>query len=282
MAYGALILFVIGIVVSENRNPLKSLAWVTGLLLFPVGGVVLYFLFGRSIKNVKMISRRNRRKLLRQEDAQPLPKINKEISVENRQLIRLGYSIAGAIFYTGNDLKIFNDGEAHFRSLFDDLKSATTYINLQFYIIANDSLGRELRDILIDRAKHGVRVRVIYDYIGSFDARRRDFFRKLKEHGVEVHSFFRLEFPNHINRVNWRNHRKVVIIDGRIGYIGGMNVAERYITGKPFNKWRDTAVKVTGLRLPGCSIILLWIGNLWGMLCCVMRSIHLLSLKMEV
>ena len=124
VAYGALIIFVIGIVLSENRNPLKSLAWVTGLLLFPVGGVVLYFLFGRSIKNVKMISRRNRRKLLKQEDAQPLPRINREISLENRQLIRLGYSIAGAIFYTGNDLKIFNDGATHFKYLFDDLRNA--------------------------------------------------------------------------------------------------------------------------------------------------------------
>lgn len=251
VAYGILILCVIGIVLSENRNPLKSLAWVTGLLLFPVGGVILYFLFGRSIKNVKMISRRNRRKLLKQEDAQPLPKFNKEISIENRQIIRLGYSIAGAVFYTGNDLKIFNDGKSHFEYLFDDLRKATTYINLQFYIIANDRLGRELRDILIDRAKHGVKVRVIYDYIGSFDARRRDFFMKMRENGVEVHSFFRLAFPNHINRANWRNHRKVVVIDGKVGYIGGMNVAERYITGKPFAKWRDTAVRITGPAVAG-------------------------------
>ncbi|MDE6860815.1 MAG: cardiolipin synthase [Duncaniella sp.] len=251
VAYGVLIICVIGIVLSENRNPLKSLAWVTGLLLFPVGGVILYFLFGRSIKNVKMISRRNRRKLLKQEDAQPLPRINREISVENRQIIRLGYSIAGAIFYTGNDLRVFNDGKSHFKYLFDDLRNATTYINLQFYIIANDALGRELRDILIDRARHGVKVRVIYDYIGSFDARRRDFFKKLRENGVEVHSFFRLAFPNHINRVNWRNHRKVVVIDGKTGYIGGMNVAERYITGKPFGKWRDTAVRITGPAVAG-------------------------------
>ncbi|MDE5649995.1 MAG: cardiolipin synthase [Duncaniella sp.] len=251
VAYGVLIICVIGIVLSENRNPLKSLAWVTGLLLFPVGGVILYFLFGRSIKNVKMISRRNRRKLLKQEDAQPLPRINREISIENRQIIRLGYSIAGAIFYTGNDLRVFNDGKSHFEHLFDDLRRATTYINLQFYIIANDVLGRELRDILIDRARHGVKVRVIYDYIGSFDARRRDFFKKLRENGVEVHSFFRLAFPNHINRVNWRNHRKVVVIDGKTGYIGGMNVAERYITGKPFGKWRDTAVRITGPAVAG-------------------------------
>lgn len=250
-AYCLLIIFVIGIVLSENRNPLKSLAWVTGLLLFPVGGVILYFLFGRSIKNVKMISRRNRKKLMKQEVAQPLPKLNREISAANRQIIRLGYSIDGAVIYADNELKIFNNGEEHFKYLFNDLRNATSYINLQFYIIANDALGRELRDILIDRAKHGVKVRVIYDYVGSFDARRRDFFMKLREHGVEVHSFFRLAFPRHINRINWRNHRKVVVIDGKVGYIGGMNVAERYINGHPFKKWRDTAVRLTGSAVAG-------------------------------
>ncbi len=251
VAYCVLIICLIGIVLSENRNPLKALAWVTGLLLFPVGGVILYVIFGRSIKNVKMISRRNRRKLLSHEEAQPLPKINNGITMENRQIIRLGYSIAGAIFYPGNDLKIFHSGKPHFDHLFDDLRNAKSYINLQFYIIANDRLGRELRDILIDRVAHGVKVRVIYDYVGSFDARRRDFFMKLREHGAEVHSFFRLAFPNHLNRVNWRNHRKVVVIDGKVGYIGGMNVAERYITGKPFKKWRDTAVRFTGPAVAG-------------------------------
>lgn len=251
VAYGLLIMCVIGIVLSENRNPLKSLAWVTGLLLFPVGGVVLYFFFGRSIKNVKMISRRNRRKLLQQEATQPLPKLDREISIENRQLIRLGYSVAGALIYSANEIEIYNDGATHFKALFDDLRKAESYINLQFYIIANDKLGRELRDILVDRALAGVKVRVIYDYIGSFDARRRDFFQRMKEYGVEVHSFFRLVFPNHINRVNWRNHRKVVVIDGKIGYIGGMNVADRYINGRPFKKWRDTAARITGPAVAG-------------------------------
>lgn len=246
VAYAVLILCVIGFVISENRNPLKSLGWVTALLLFPVGGVILYFVFGRSIRNVRMISRRNRRKLLQHEGSQPLPKLDNSLSPENRQRIRLAYSIGGANLYTGNDIELFSDGESHFEELFDDLRHAKEYINLQFYIIACDPLGRRLRDILIERARAGVKVRVIYDYIGSFDARRRDFFRRMKENGVEVHSFFKLSFPSHVNRLNWRNHRKVVVIDGEIGYIGGMNVAERYVSGGPVGKWRDTAARVTG------------------------------------
>ncbi|MCM1076780.1 MAG: cardiolipin synthase [Bacteroides sp.] len=246
VGYAILILCVIAIVISENRNPLKALGWVTALLLFPVGGVILYFVFGRSIRNVRMISRRNRRKLLRHEGTQPLPKLDRQLSAENRQRIRLAYNIGGANLYTGNEVRIFNDGESHFDELFEDLRRAKEYINLQFYIIACDSLGRRLRDILIERARAGVKVRVIYDYIGSFDARRRDFFQRMKENGVEVHSFFRLSFPRHVNRLNWRNHRKVVIIDGKIGYIGGMNVAERYVTGGKFSKWRDSVARITG------------------------------------
>lgn len=206
LAYGVLILCVIAIVISENRNPLKALGWVTALLLFPVGGVILYFIFGRSIRNVRMISRRNRRRLLKQEGTLPLPKLDRELSSENRQRIRLAYNVGGANLYTGNAIEIFDDGERHFKELFDDLRKAKLYINLQFYIIASDSLGRRLRDILIERAIAGVKVRVIYDYIGSFDAGRRDFFQRMKENGVEVHSFFRLSFP-YVNRANWRNHR---------------------------------------------------------------------------
>lgn len=246
VGYAILILCVIGIVVSENRNPLKALGWVTALLLFPVGGIILYFVFGRSIRNVRMISRRNRRKLLRHEGTQPLPKLDRELSPENRQRIRLAYSIGGANLYTGNDIRIFTDGRSFFDELFADLKNASEYINLQFYIIACDGLGRKLRDILIERAQAGVKVRVIYDYIGSFDARRRDFFQRMKENGVEVHSFFRLSFPSHVNRLNWRNHRKVVVIDGKVGYIGGMNVAERYMGSFDGGKWRDTAARITG------------------------------------
>lgn len=271
MAYGVLILCVIGIVISENRNPLKALGWIMALLLFPVGGIILYFIFGRSIRNVRMISRRNRRRLLKLENTLPLPKLDKGLSAENRQRIRLAYNIGGANLYTGNQIKIFNNGERHFEELFDDLRHARSYINLQFYIIANDSLGRRLRDILVERAQAGVKVRVIYDYIGSFDARRLDFFRRMKENGVEVHSFFRLSFPSHVNRVNWRNHRKVVVIDGNVGYIGGMNVADRYVRGTAGENGVILRQGYLGRVWRLCSIILLSIGSLWASHCCVIR-----------
>ena len=96
VAYAVLILCVIGVVISENRNPLKALGWIMALLLFPVGGAILYFIFGRSIKNVRMISRRNRRRLLKQEGSLPLPRLDRTLSIENRQRIRLAYNIGRA------------------------------------------------------------------------------------------------------------------------------------------------------------------------------------------
>lgn len=246
IAYAMLIVTLIVAVLSENRNPLKALAWVTALLLFPVGGAVLYFVFGRSMRNVKMISRRNRRRLLNSESHRPLPKLNKSLSADNRQRIMLGYSVAEAMLYASNSVEVLNDGGEMFESLFADLKTARKYINLQFYIIANDRLGRELGGILIERAKAGVKIRVIYDYVGSFGSHSIKLFNRLRAHGIEVHSFFRIQFPEKLGRLNWRNHRKAVIIDGRIGYIGGINVAQRYVDGGAFGCWRDMAVRLTG------------------------------------
>ena len=252
IAYAMLIATLIVAVLSENRNPLKALGWVMALLLFPVGGAILYFVFGRSMRNVKMISRRNRRKLLNAESHRPLPKLSKSLSPENRQRIMLGYSVAEALVYPDNNVEVVNDGQAMFDSLFADLRTARRYINLQFYIIANDQLGRELAKILIERAHAGVKIRVIYDYVGSFGSHSLKLFNRLRAHGIEVHSFFRIQFPEKLGRLNWRNHRKAVIIDGRIGYIGGINVAQRYVDGGHFGVWRDMAVRITG---PGVAAL---------------------------
>lgn len=250
-AYAALIIAMIISVLSENRNPVKSIAWVTALILFPIGGVILYYFFGRSLRNIRMISRRNRRKLLNAEAQKPLARLPRNISADNRRCMKLLYNMADAQVFPDNEVKIFSEGGPHFESLIKDLKGAKSFINMQFYIIANDRLGREIRDILIAKAAEGVKIRVIYDYIGSFDARRLNFFMRMKSAGIDVHSFFRVRFPAKLSRLNWRNHRKVVVIDGKIGYIGGMNVAQRYIDGGKFDRWRDTAVRIVGSAVSG-------------------------------
>lgn len=246
VAYVVTILSIIGVILSENRNPLKSLAWITVLLLLPAGGIILYIFFGRSIKNKRMISRRNKRKLRQSSHMELIDDSPENLPAELRQQIELGRSLCDAAYTEGNDLKIFHDGTSKFESLLRDIASATRYIYLQYYIIEDDNLGYRLLEALSERAAAGVKVRVIYDHIGSLGVKRK-FFRQMRDAGIEAHPFFRVAFPPFATRINWRNHRKICVIDGHIGYIGGMNVADRYITGgSAFKSWRDCHMRITG------------------------------------
>lgn len=234
------------IILSENRNPVKSLAWVTVLLLLPVVGLILYLFFGRNLKNMHMISRRNRRKLRRGEKRVHTDPRRMGLGNASLQQINLGRSLTGAQFYADNHVEVFTDGRSKFDSLLADLRRARHSINLQYYIFEDDNIGRQVADILKEKAAAGVTVRVIYDHVGSFSVRSR-FFRELRNAGVAAHPFFKVTFPQFGTRVNWRNHRKMVIIDQTVGYLGGMNVADRYIDGgRTFDSWRDTHVRVIG------------------------------------
>lgn len=244
-AYTGTIVSIIGIILSENRNPLKSLAWITVLMLFPVGGVILYIFFGRSIKNTHMISRRNRRRLRELTiPVQTEPDLS-GLSTESRQQVMLARSLTGSLFHPGNSVRIFGDGQEKFDTLLADIASAVSYINLQYYIFQDDAIGTRIADALIERAKAGVKVRVIYDHVGSIHVSNR-FFRRMAEAGIEVYPFFKVAFPLFATRINWRNHRKLVVIDGKTGYIGGMNIADRYIDGGRFDCWRDAHIRIQG------------------------------------
>lgn len=248
-AYIVTIISVVGIVLSENRNPLKSLAWVCVLILFPVGGLILYIFFGRNIKNTRMISRRKRRKLWRSEVADPgaVADATDVYTPESNRLMRLGKTLTGAYVFEGNNIHIFSSGNDMFTSLLADIEKAERFIHLQFYIIKDDATGMKLAEVLERKANEGVAVRVIYDDIGSIGLTRSKMVKRLRAAGVEIFPFSRVVFPPFATRINWRNHRKVVAIDGRVGYIGGMNVADRYMElGKQARGWRDCHLRVTG------------------------------------
>lgn len=244
--YALTVVAIVIVIISENRNPVKSLAWVTVLLLLPFVGIVLYVFFGRNIKNKRMISRRNRRRLKKRELRHPRNILPEGFSEESRQKIRLGRSLTGAPFHPGNDINIFISGADKMAAFKNDLRNAQRSICMQYYIFCDDNVGTEIRDILVDRARAGVEVRVIYDHVGSWGTSSR-FFKSLQEAGVKVYPFFKVTFPQLGTKINWRNHRKICIIDGAVGYIGGMNIADRYVDGgSRFDKWRDTHARVKG------------------------------------
>lgn len=237
---------IIIIIISENRNPVKSLAWVTVLLLLPVVGMVIYLVFGRNITQKRMISRANRRRLKRREKRYPTNLRDSGLRPQSIQQIFLGHSLTGAQFYPGNSIMLFSTGQDKFRQLKADLMAATHSINIQYYIFSDDRAGREIAAILEEKAAAGVEVRLIYDDLGSFGTKRK-IFDHMRKAGVQVTPFFKVKFLSINTRINWRNHRKVVVIDDKIGYVGGMNIADRYERDFFKNKaWRDTHLRIMG------------------------------------
>lgn len=244
--YVTMVVTAVIVVLRENRNPIRALSWVIALVFLPGVGLIFYLFFGRSLRGMHMISRHNKRKIMHDNSPDRIDLNDLNITEEQKNIIKLSYNLSRSPFTVNNEIDIYTDGASKFESLKQDLLNAKKSILLQYYIFLDDIIGNEIADILISKAKQGVMVKVIYDHIGSFSARNR-FFDKMKQHGVETHPFFRVNFPHFANRINWRNHRKIVVIDGNIGYIGGMNIADRYVNGLPNGEeWRDTHFRVRG------------------------------------
>lgn len=244
--YWATVLVAIIVVLRDNRNPIRSIAWVLALLFFPLGGLICYIFFGRSLRGQHMISRYHKRKIITKMAPRHVDLDTLNLSRAERNLIKLSRNLSSSFYTINNEIDIFTTGAEKFESLKRDLENAEKSIFLQYYIFLDDNIGYEIADILMRKASEGVDVRVIYDHVGSFSAKNK-FFRKMAAAGVNIHPFFRVTFPQFANRVNWRNHRKIVIIDGVIGYIGGMNIADRYVTGTNNGQpWRDTHFRLRG------------------------------------
>lgn len=234
------------VVLKENRNPIRSMAWVMALIFLPIVGLVFYLFFGRSLKGEHMISRLNKRKMISRMAPRHVDLNRLDLPAADKNLIKLSRALSSSFYTVNNSIEIFTTGSEKFDALKRDLRNARKSIYLQYYIFSDDSTGQEIADILIGKAREGLEVKVIYDHVGSFSARSR-FFKRMNENGVETHPFFRVTFPQLANRINWRNHRKIVVIDGEIGYLGGMNIADRYQKGISEGKaWRDTHFRLQG------------------------------------
>jgi cardiolipin synthase len=245
----ATVISCIAIILSENRNPIKSLAWVTVLIFFPFVGLIFYLFFGRNPKNKHKLKMHNKRRLLHNRPPRTLDIKDLSISKSNKQIIKLADTLGATPLCIGNEIEIFTNGRDKFEALKRDLKGAKKFILLQYYIFSDDKIGKEISDILIEAVGRGVKVGVIYDHVGSFSVKSK-FFERMRKAGVDARPFSRVTFPQVANRINWRNHRKIVVIDGEIGYIGGMNIADRYVYGDAGkNVWRDTHFRVRGAIL---------------------------------
>ena len=247
------------IVLLENRNPLKTIPWVIVLVFIPGIGLIVYYFFGRNDRRLRIVSRRMYKRFRKQIRAEFQPQDVGAIPAVYHPLAKLLNNSNYSAVFSGSQLSFFTEGKAKFEALLTDIAQARHHIHLQYYIFENDKIGNRVKDALIKKAQEGVEVRVLYDDVGSWSAKKH-FHRSMKEKGIEVFSILRVVFPILTSKVNYRNHRKVVIIDGQIGYMGGMNIADRYVDGNKIGPWRDTHFRIVGPSVYGLqsSFILDW------------------------
>lgn len=253
--YTVTILGIVAVIITDNRNPLKTLPWIILLLLAPIVGPVLYFFFGQNLSKQRIISRRTRKRItlqLEEADHSSTP------SVPDRYhpLVRLLRTTSHAVPLYGSRITPYTDGAEKMEALLDAVGRATHHIHIQYYILCDDRTGRRLRDALVEKARQGVRVRVLYDDVGCRGV-RRGFFETMRRSGIEVHAFLHVKFPRFTSKVNYRNHRKIAVIDGRTGFVGGMNIADRYLFGTAWGTWRDTHFRIEGSGVAGLQVAFL-------------------------
>ena len=231
----------------DNRQPAKTIAWVLVLLFVPVVGIVLYIFFGQNTRKMKLISGRSLDQLSKRSMLEFVEQRNLRMPEYFSSLVRLFTNQSMSLPFKDNAVEFYTDGYQFFPALLQAIKGATNHIHLDTYIFADDPLGRLLSDALIAKACEGVEVRLIYDDVGCWRVPER-FFDRMRQAGVKVRSFMPVRFPAFTSKVNYRNHRKVCVIDGTQGFIGGMNIALRYVKGLHGGTlpWRDTHMRLRG------------------------------------
>lgn len=248
--YLAVILTTIFVVILDNRNPVKTMAWILVLFFLPVIGLVFYFFFGRDTRKERLISKKGYSRLSKRPMAEYQAQEAFYDLDRKNALVSFFRRINNALPFDGNQVDVYTDGYAMLQALMHEVSLAKHHIHLQFYIFENDPVGRLLRDLLIDKAREGVKIRLLYDDVGCWKVDRL-FYDEMLCEGIEVQSFLKVRFPRFTSKVNYRNHRKIAIIDGKVGFIGGMNIAERYLKGFSWGRWRDTHMRIKGKAVYG-------------------------------
>ncbi|MGE7761048.1 cardiolipin synthase [Peribacillus sp. NPDC097895] len=244
----------------ENRDPIQTITWLVVFGAFPFIGLIFYFLFGRNFRKERIF----RKKYFL--DKQRFVKVSGELEHddrmkemdENSQLLfalanRLGNS---PISFT-TETRILRNGDETFFNIIEEIKKARHHIHLEYYIVRDDRIGGVLKEVLKQKAREGVEIRFLYDAVGSWKLARA-YINELKNAGVEMVAFGPLHLPLLNNKFNFRNHRKIIVIDGSVGFMGGLNIGDEYLGHDPkFGSWRDTHLIVKGEAVRTLQLIFL-------------------------
>ncbi|MCM0648236.1 cardiolipin synthase [Clostridium swellfunianum] len=242
------------IIILERKRPEKTIAWLLVFVLLPPFGLILYIFLGRNWKRHKLT-----------EDFSPYVRdliyrvINRIENPEYIPLIELLAKNSDSPLFVDNDITLFKNGNEKFKSLKDEIKKAKHHIHLEYYIVKSDAIGTEIKDLLIEKAKEGVSVKFIIDRVGSIKM-KNSAIRELRAAGIDViqYSYFLAPLLRAINtQINYRNHRKIVVIDGHVGFIGGINIGDEYLGKGKLGYWRDTHIMVKGDFVLGLQAVFL-------------------------
>ena len=233
----------------ERKEPTTTWAWLLILIALPGIGFILYLLLGQNLSRQKIFREKklaDKIKRYKLRSNSELPNFDSEINENYEDLILMNYNHSGAVYTTGNEVKTYINGEDKFRDLFNDIRAAKSFIHIEYYIFRYDDLGRALIKELHEKTKDGVEVRLVIDGMGSKRITKK-IIKEIESYGIKMAVFFPGVLPHINTRINYRNHRKIVVIDGKIGYVGGFNVGNEYVNkGKQFKFWRDTHIRVKG------------------------------------
>ncbi|WP_378182587.1 cardiolipin synthase [Aquimarina sp. SS2-1] len=229
-------------------RPTKTLAWMLAIFTIPVGGMLFYLLLGRNRRKNKLFQLKRTDEIISylEKAESHYESVTDEEYQEHRKLIKLITMNCGFAPSAGNKLKLLKNGDATFKAIFDSLKKAKHFIHLQYYIFEDGELAEGLFELFKQKLKEGVQIRILYDGIGSRSLSKK-YIRKLQKAGVEIYSFLPVKFGKFLSSLNYRNHRKIIVVDNKIAFTGGINVADKYVKGDPdLGIWHDMHLQLEG------------------------------------
>ncbi|AWX43212.1 Cardiolipin synthase [Flagellimonas maritima] len=249
VAYIAITLWSITVIIYYGRRPTKSISWVLAVITLPFAGPALYYLFGVNRRKFKFFSIKQFEKRQKYKSAKPDSGKDFTVSfddIHKRKLCSLLSKNSGFEALNGNKVTILQDGEETFRTLFSAMEKANKFIHIQYYVLERGDLLEKILKILKKKVSEGVEVRIIYDSFGSFSFRGR-IKKKFLEIGASIYPMMPIRFGNLLFSINFRNHRKIVIIDGEVAFTGGVNISDKYIKAEgDLGRWKDTHMCLEG------------------------------------
>ncbi|MBQ4530263.1 MAG: cardiolipin synthase [Lachnospiraceae bacterium] len=254
-------LLAIVIIFFERREPSTVWAWLLVLYFVPVLGFIIYLVLGQNMHKNRMFRIKEIEDELNSQIKNQTAELRYDIEMsENeadksyKELIYYNLETSGVVYTEDNDVTIYTDGHEKFDALIQEMENAKKYIHMQYYIIRDDELFDRIKEVLIRKAAQGVEVRILYDGMGCLEIGKKQW-KMLRSNEIETAEFFPATLKKAHLRINYRNHRKIVVIDGEVGFVGGFNVGREYLgLDKKFGYWRDTHMKITGSAVMGLQI----------------------------